>query len=201
MVRQLAGLGWPGWGGLGWENVGCYMSPRGCTPSPGGELQSHPVPAENQRTVAPCAGARGRCSFCRCWLSAWVWPQGVWGLGRLGAGVQGLRGRRAWGGALLRPVPHPPLLHITPSLVPPPAPICPRGCVPGSPLSDPGSETRNQEERLLGDLMQGYNPHLRPAEHDLDVVNVSLKLTLTNLISLVSTGLCVHVCVGGWGQG
>ncbi|XP_043300967.1 acetylcholine receptor subunit gamma isoform X3 [Cervus canadensis] len=47
-----------------------------------------------------------------------------------------------------------------------------------------GAETRNQEERLLGDLMQGYNPHLRPAEHDLDVVNVSLKLTLTNLISL-----------------
>lgn len=39
--------------------------------------------------------------------------------------------------------------------------------------------------------MQGYNPHLRPAEHDSDVVNVSLKLTLTNLISLVSTGLCV----------
>ncbi|KAI4544560.1 hypothetical protein MJG53_020407 [Ovis ammon polii x Ovis aries] len=38
--------------------------------------------------------------------------------------------------------------------------------------------------------MQGYNPHLRPAEHDSDVVNVSLKLTLTNLISLVSTGLC-----------
>ncbi|XP_017922721.1 PREDICTED: acetylcholine receptor subunit gamma isoform X3 [Capra hircus] len=47
-----------------------------------------------------------------------------------------------------------------------------------------GAKGRNQEERLLGDLMQGYNPHLRPAEHDSDVVNVSLKLTLTNLISL-----------------
>nr|XP_051690159.1 acetylcholine receptor subunit gamma isoform X2 [Oryctolagus cuniculus] len=43
---------------------------------------------------------------------------------------------------------------------------------------------RNQEERLLADLMRDYDPHLRPAEHDSDVVNVSLKLTLTNLISL-----------------
>ncbi|KAK2500904.1 hypothetical protein MC885_018116 [Smutsia gigantea] len=32
--------------------------------------------------------------------------------------------------------------------------------------------------------MLNYNPHLRPAERDSDVVNVSLKLTLTNLISL-----------------
>uniref|UniRef100_A0A8C0TT68 Cholinergic receptor nicotinic gamma subunit n=2 Tax=Canis lupus familiaris TaxID=9615 RepID=A0A8C0TT68_CANLF len=47
-----------------------------------------------------------------------------------------------------------------------------------------GAEARNQEERLLADLMHNYNPHLRPAEHDSDVVNVSLKLTLTNLISL-----------------
>uniref|UniRef100_A0A8C7A7Q2 Cholinergic receptor nicotinic gamma subunit n=1 Tax=Neovison vison TaxID=452646 RepID=A0A8C7A7Q2_NEOVI len=47
-----------------------------------------------------------------------------------------------------------------------------------------GAEGRNQEERLLGDLMHSYNPHLRPAERDSDVVNVSLKLTLTNLISL-----------------
>uniref|UniRef100_A0A673UVC1 Cholinergic receptor nicotinic gamma subunit n=1 Tax=Suricata suricatta TaxID=37032 RepID=A0A673UVC1_SURSU len=47
-----------------------------------------------------------------------------------------------------------------------------------------GAQGRNQEERLLADLMRGYNPHLRPAERDSDVVNVSLKLTLTNLISL-----------------
>ncbi|KAM9085885.1 acetylcholine receptor subunit gamma isoform 2-T2 [Megaptera novaeangliae] len=47
-----------------------------------------------------------------------------------------------------------------------------------------GAQGRNQEERLLGDLMQSYVPHLRPAKHDSDVVNVSLKLTLTNLISL-----------------
>ncbi|PNI70328.1 CHRNG isoform 2 [Pan troglodytes] len=47
-----------------------------------------------------------------------------------------------------------------------------------------GAQGRNQEERLLADLMQNYDPNLRPAERDSDVVNVSLKLTLTNLISL-----------------
>ncbi|XP_010352860.1 acetylcholine receptor subunit gamma isoform X2 [Rhinopithecus roxellana] len=47
-----------------------------------------------------------------------------------------------------------------------------------------GVQGQNQEERLLADLMQNYDPNLRPAERDSDVVNVSLKLTLTNLISL-----------------
>ncbi|XP_010630092.1 acetylcholine receptor subunit gamma [Fukomys damarensis] len=47
-----------------------------------------------------------------------------------------------------------------------------------------GAQGRNQEERLLADLMRSYDPHLRPAEHGTDIVNVSLKLTLTNLISL-----------------
>ncbi|XP_077008178.1 acetylcholine receptor subunit gamma [Tamandua tetradactyla] len=47
-----------------------------------------------------------------------------------------------------------------------------------------GAQGRSQEERLLADLMRSYDPHLRPAERDEDVVNVSLKLTLTNLISL-----------------
>ncbi|ELV09594.1 Acetylcholine receptor subunit gamma [Tupaia chinensis] len=47
-----------------------------------------------------------------------------------------------------------------------------------------GAQARNQEGRLLADLMRDYNPHLRPALHGSDVVNVSLKLTLTNLISL-----------------
>ncbi|KAH0509336.1 Acetylcholine receptor subunit gamma [Microtus ochrogaster] len=47
-----------------------------------------------------------------------------------------------------------------------------------------GIQSLNQEERLFADLMRNYDPHLRPAEHDSDVVNVSLKLTLTNLISL-----------------
>ena len=54
------------------------------------------------------------------------------------------------------------------------------------PPSVAGAQSRNQEERLLADLMRNYDPHLRPAERDSDVVNVSLKLTLTNLISLVS---------------
>ncbi|XP_004262636.1 acetylcholine receptor subunit gamma isoform X2 [Orcinus orca] len=47
-----------------------------------------------------------------------------------------------------------------------------------------GAQGQSQEERLLRDLMHSYVPHLRPAKHDSDVVNVSLKLTLTNLISL-----------------
>ncbi|XP_026268551.2 acetylcholine receptor subunit gamma isoform X2 [Urocitellus parryii] len=47
-----------------------------------------------------------------------------------------------------------------------------------------GAQGWNQEARLLADLMHSYDPHLRPAERDSDVVNVSLKLTLTNLISL-----------------
>ncbi|MBZ3874320.1 Acetylcholine receptor subunit gamma [Sciurus carolinensis] len=47
-----------------------------------------------------------------------------------------------------------------------------------------GAQGRNQEARLLADLMHGYDPHQRPAERDSDIVNVSLKLTLTNLISL-----------------
>ncbi|XP_006866813.1 PREDICTED: acetylcholine receptor subunit gamma isoform X1 [Chrysochloris asiatica] len=47
-----------------------------------------------------------------------------------------------------------------------------------------GVQGRNQEERLLKELMSNYDPHLRPAEREADVVNVSLKVTLTNLISL-----------------
>ncbi|KAM4694890.1 acetylcholine receptor subunit gamma [Discoglossus pictus] len=42
----------------------------------------------------------------------------------------------------------------------------------------------NEEETLLNHLMMGYNRNLRPAEHDGDIISVSLKLTLTNLISL-----------------
>lgn len=42
-----------------------------------------------------------------------------------------------------------------------------------------------------------HDPTWRPAEHDSDVVNASLKLTLTNLISLVSTGLCVSGAEAG----
>ncbi|XP_075794256.1 acetylcholine receptor subunit gamma-like [Pelodiscus sinensis] len=43
---------------------------------------------------------------------------------------------------------------------------------------------RNQEEKLLSDLMANYNRNLRPAQREGDIINVTLKLTLTNLISL-----------------
>ncbi|NWZ78593.1 ACHG protein, partial [Poecile atricapillus] len=47
----------------------------------------------------------------------------------------------------------------------------------------PGVACRNQEEKLLQDLMSNYNQQLRPARGD-EIIDVSLKLTLTNLISL-----------------
>ncbi|XP_066049969.1 LOW QUALITY PROTEIN: acetylcholine receptor subunit gamma [Chamaea fasciata] len=46
-----------------------------------------------------------------------------------------------------------------------------------------GVGCRNQEEKLLQDLMSNYNQQLRPARGD-EIIDVSLKLTLTNLISL-----------------
>ncbi|NXN98214.1 ACHG protein, partial [Rhinopomastus cyanomelas] len=47
----------------------------------------------------------------------------------------------------------------------------------------PGVGCKNQEEKLLQDLMTNYNRQLRPASGD-QVIDVTLKLTLTNLISL-----------------
>ncbi|XP_040423803.1 acetylcholine receptor subunit gamma isoform X1 [Cygnus olor] len=47
-----------------------------------------------------------------------------------------------------------------------------------------GVSCRNQEEKLLQDLMTNYNRHLRPALRGDQVIDVTLKLTLTNLISL-----------------
>ncbi|KAJ6653653.1 hypothetical protein lerEdw1_008841 [Lerista edwardsae] len=44
--------------------------------------------------------------------------------------------------------------------------------------------SQNQEVKLFEDLMTNYNRNLRPAENEGDVINVTLKLTLTNLISL-----------------
>ncbi|XP_070610352.1 LOW QUALITY PROTEIN: acetylcholine receptor subunit gamma [Erythrolamprus reginae] len=44
--------------------------------------------------------------------------------------------------------------------------------------------SRNQEEQLFNDLMVNYNRNFRPASEKGDIVNVSLKVTLTNLISL-----------------
>ncbi|XP_053168254.1 acetylcholine receptor subunit gamma isoform X3 [Hemicordylus capensis] len=42
----------------------------------------------------------------------------------------------------------------------------------------------NQEEKLLNDLMANYNRNLRPAEKEGYIINVTIKLTLTNLITL-----------------
>ncbi|KAM9543752.1 acetylcholine receptor subunit gamma isoform 2-T2 [Guaruba guarouba] len=47
-----------------------------------------------------------------------------------------------------------------------------------------GVSCRNQEEKLLQDLMTNYNRNLRPALHGDQIIDVTLKLTLTNLISL-----------------
>ncbi|XP_027541365.1 acetylcholine receptor subunit gamma [Neopelma chrysocephalum] len=47
-----------------------------------------------------------------------------------------------------------------------------------------GVGCRNQEEKLLQDLMSNYNRQLRPALREDEIIDVSLKLTLTNLISL-----------------
>ncbi|XP_048170923.1 LOW QUALITY PROTEIN: acetylcholine receptor subunit gamma [Corvus hawaiiensis] len=47
-----------------------------------------------------------------------------------------------------------------------------------------GVGCRNQEEKLLQDLMSNYNRQLRPALRGDEIIDVSLKLTLTNLISL-----------------
>lgn len=67
----------------------------------------------------------------------------------------------------------------------------------------PGVGCRNQEEKLLQDLMANYNQQLRPARGD-EIIDVSLKLTLTNLISLVRDSprysqwdrICLHM----WGR-
>ncbi|XP_017292446.1 acetylcholine receptor subunit epsilon [Kryptolebias marmoratus] len=42
----------------------------------------------------------------------------------------------------------------------------------------------NEESILIRDLFKGYNKNIRPAKHPEDKVQVQVKLTLTNLISL-----------------
>uniref|UniRef100_A0A8B9EGD2 Cholinergic receptor nicotinic gamma subunit n=1 Tax=Anser cygnoides TaxID=8845 RepID=A0A8B9EGD2_ANSCY len=63
-------------------------------------------------------------------------------------------------------------------------PIPTLGCPHGAACPPPGVSCRNQEEKLLQDLMTNYNRHLRPALRGDQVIDVTLKLTLTNLISL-----------------
>lgn len=62
-------------------------------------------------------------------------------------------------------------------------PLFPPGLSPMA-CALPGVSCRNQEEKLLQELMSNYNQQLRPARGD-EIIDVSLKLTLTNLISLV----------------
>lgn len=45
----------------------------------------------------------------------------------------------------------------------------------------------NLERELFKDLMKGYNKHVRPTEKGGDITQVDIKMTLTNLISLVSS--------------
>lgn len=45
----------------------------------------------------------------------------------------------------------------------------------------------NEETELIKDLFKGYNQKIRPVVHPEDKVEVQIKLTLTNLISLVSS--------------
>lgn len=44
----------------------------------------------------------------------------------------------------------------------------------------------NLEGELFMDLMKGYNKNVRPTEKSGDITQVDIKMTLTNLISLVS---------------
>ncbi|KAJ8357439.1 hypothetical protein SKAU_G00202330 [Synaphobranchus kaupii] len=51
-------------------------------------------------------------------------------------------------------------------------------------LFSKGAESLNLESPLMKNLMQGYNKNIRPAEYSMNITQVELKLTLTNLISL-----------------
>lgn len=72
---------------------------------------------------------------------------------------------------------------------PAPCPAGPQGSVlPGPcPQPSPGSWALNEEERLIRYLFEekGYNKELRPVAHKEESVEVTLALTLSNLISLV----------------
>lgn len=181
------GLGRPGWGG----SVGCYTRPTVYISWPQTrELPSHPWHCGDLGTMHRGQGPLFLLPLLAVCLGV---DPGAWGPG--GLGTLGPGGDQSWGPRTqeaeglegywsLPPIPA-PCLPMSP--LPTTSPFfCPKSPCPGSLLSVAGAQGRNQEERLLADLMHSYNPHLRPAERDTDVVNVSLKLTLTNLISLVS---------------
>lgn len=50
----------------------------------------------------------------------------------------------------------------------------------------------NLEGSLHRDLMVGYNKNIRPMENHGDITDVKIKMTLTNLISLVKLCMCVY---------
>lgn len=47
-------------------------------------------------------------------------------------------------------------------------------------------ESANEEIQLIADKFKNYNKNIRPARHPEEKVKVQVKLTLTNLISLVT---------------
>lgn len=51
----------------------------------------------------------------------------------------------------------------------------------------PKASALNLEGKLFKDLMKNYNKNVRPIEKSGDITEVSIKMTLTNLISLVSS--------------
>uniref|UniRef100_A0A3Q3K293 Cholinergic receptor, nicotinic, gamma n=1 Tax=Monopterus albus TaxID=43700 RepID=A0A3Q3K293_MONAL len=62
------------------------------------------------------------------------------------------------------------------------------------------SATANLEGELYRDLMKGYNKNIRPVEKNGDITQVSIRMTLTNLISLneKEEALTTSVWIGMW---
>lgn len=59
-----------------------------------------------------------------------------------------------------------------------------------------GAEAKNQELHLYHHLFDNYDPGSRPVKEPEDTVTITLKVTLTNLISLVR---CPHPHPLSWG--
>lgn len=72
---------------------------------------------------------------------------------------------------------------------------------PSLSLSPPGSWGLNEEERLIRHLFgKGYNKEVRPAVNKEESMDISLALTLSNLISLVRGPSVARLGSGGQGQ-